>query len=350
LVRPNNLLQILILSNAKASTLEKTIEYWKNSPFKVTILHEIFDDRCRFQNNVNSNLEYIVSSNNLVNRYFEIATFVTEKYVVMVPDDEILVMDTLHKAIKLLEGDDELASIGGQTITVQKYGFAFLAGLTYKGYFKYENSDRDIMVRFEYHYNPEKNHRIGSCYRVIRAHVFLDLLQILEKSDLNECIYLLEVLSDVVLLRSGNSFYMDDVIWIRNWIAPSRTGEIFNRNMYFYKWLESDTLNREKFINLLRMMLPDVSLPDLQYIMELILNSRKKMENREEVRTKSSQSKYLLLRVIYRHIKSIWLIVRNNSKIILTDELNSFLTITHNKNTLKLLRFFTCSKKFNNLT
>ncbi len=349
MVRPNNLLQILILSNAKAATLEKTIEYWKNSPFKVTILHEIFDYRCRFQNNINSNLEYIVSSNNLINRYFELTTFVTEKYVVMVPDDEILVMDTLHKALKLLEGDDELASIGGQTISVQKYGFALLAGLTYKGYFKYENTDRDLMARFEYHYNPEKNHRIGSCYRVIRAHVFLDLLQILEKSDLNECLYLLEVLSDVVLLRSGNSFYLDDVIWIRNWIAPSRVGEVFNRNMYFYKWLESDTLNREKFINILKIILPDVNLPNLQYIMKVILNSRKKMENREEVRAKSSQSKYPLLRVIYRHIKSILLIFKNNSKIILTNELNSFLTITHNKKIIKLIGFFTGSKKFNNL-
>jgi len=134
---------------------------------------------------------------------------------------------------------------------------------------------------------------IGAPYRIMRRDLFTSYMEAIDELSPLNCTYLFEVLAEIYQNIHGKVKVQDDIFWIRNWTIPSSTDT--NRNFYYFQWWESPTYSNERQIlgRLICKQFKRLSPKDLDKILQIAYDSRKKTEMSEYKRL-SSQKKILI--------------------------------------------------------
>jgi glycosyltransferase domain-containing protein len=288
----NYKLTIFILSKDKNLVLEKLLEYWKGSGFRLVVLHET-----KTPINISSqdsSVLYLPSCDPLLERIRKMSALVDTDYVLISPDDEVFSISSINNGIRFLDENLDFSTISGQTIAVSKYGNHISYLSIYRNYLGYETSSENPLSRARE--STSKTYGtmgIGALYRIMRRDLFTSYMEAIgELSPLN-CGYLLEVLAEIYQNIHGKVKVQDDIFWIRNWIISPATDT--NRNFYYFQWWESPKYSNDRQIlgRLICKQFKRLSPKDLDKILQIAYDSRKKSEMSEYKRL-SSQKKLLI--------------------------------------------------------
>ena len=281
-------LTIFILSKDKNLVLKRLLEYWKDSGFRIVVLHET-----RTPINIygqDSSVLYLPTCDPLLDRIQKMSALVETDYVLISPDDEVFSITSIINGIRFLDENPDFSAVSGQTVAVSKYANQNNYFSIYRNYLGFETSSEDSIGRMRESFEKTNGIMgIGAPYRIMRRNLFTNYMEaIRELSPLN-CSYLYEVLAEVYQHIHGKVKIFDNVFWIRNWIIPSATDT--NRNFYYFQWWESPvyTMERHLLVNLLRRQYHRLSAKDLDEILLMAYSSRKKAEMLEYKRLLSQK-------------------------------------------------------------
>jgi hypothetical protein len=201
---------------------------------KILVLHHTDSPLTVFTQN--KNVEYIQSNTSYGNRCALAAQFISTKYAILVSDDDFYLSSGLFALSEVLEARMDLVSVGGQTISVGRYGKLLTGTSAYPHTRNYKNLEDSASGRLAKHFNIEVGYINGSMYRLFRSNYFIDLLNKLGSLTSIRTPYIFEVSSEILANAAGKSEYLNCVIWIRNWINPPVNHSEWKRNIYFFEW------------------------------------------------------------------------------------------------------------------
>jgi len=230
---------VLILSRGRDDILTRSLEYWASLPLTVLVLHHTNSPLTSFTNC--ENVKYINSNTPYGERCALAAQYISSKYAILVSDDDFYLSSGLLALSEVLEARNDLVSVGGQTISVGKYGKLVTGTSAYVHTRNYKNLEDSIFDRLVKHFNVEVGYINGSMYRLFRADQFIDLMKNLGSLTSIRTPYIFEVSSEIFANAAGKSEYLNQVLWIRNWINPPVNHSEWKRNLYFFEW----AVNRE---------------------------------------------------------------------------------------------------------
>ena len=297
-------LTIFVLSKDKNLVLRKLLEYWKDSGFRLVVLHET-------ENPMNilgqdSSVLYLPTCDPLLERIQKMSALIETEYVLISTDDEVFSIPSINKGIRFLDDNPDFSAISGQTVAVSKYANQNNYFSIYRNYLAYETSNEDSLGRMR-----ESNEKtngimgIGAPYRIMRRSLFTSYMEAIDELSPLSCSYLLEVLAEVYQNIHGKVKILDDIFWVRNWIIPSATDT--NRKFYYFQWWESPTYAKERqaLARIICKQFSRLSPKDLDEILQIAYCSRKKVEMFEYrrllsqrkilTRFKSKLSRYMLI-------------------------------------------------------
>ncbi len=225
---------VVILSRGRDEILRRSLEYWASLPMKILVLHHTDSPLTTFTQNKNVN--YIQSNTPYGNRCALAAQFISSKFAILVSDDDFYLSSGLLALSDFLEARKDLVSVGGQTISVGRYGKLITGTSAYPHAREYKNLENSISGRLEKHFNIEIGYINGSMYRLFRTNYFIDLMNKLGSLTSIRTPYIFEVSSEIFANAAGKSEYLNCVLWIRNWINPPVNHSEWKRNVYFFQW------------------------------------------------------------------------------------------------------------------
>ena len=276
----NYKLTIFVLSKDKNLVLEKLLEYWKGSKFRLVVLHET-KNPINISNQDPSVL-YLPSCDPLLERIQKMSELVETDYVLISPDDEVFSTSSINNGIRFLDENLDFSTVSGQTVAVSKYGNHSSYFSIYRNYLGYEISSENPLSRIiESTSKTGGAMGIGAPYRIMRRALFTSYMKAIDELSPLNCGYLFEVLAEIYQNIHGKVKFQDDIFWIRNWVIPSATDT--NRNYYYFQWWESPTYSNERQIlgRLICKQFKELSPKDLDTILQIAYTSRKKIEMAE---------------------------------------------------------------------
>jgi len=270
-------LTVFILSKDKNLVLKRLLEYWKDSGFRIVVLHEtrnpinIYDQ--------DSSVVYLPTCDPLLDRIHKMSGLVETDYVLISTDDEVFSITSITDGIRFLDENQEFSTVSGQTVAVSRYANQNNYFIIYRNNLGFETSSEDSVNRMKE--STEKSDgtmRIGAPYRIMKRELFNNYMEaIIELSPL-KCNYLYEVLAEIYQHIHGKVKIQDNVFWIRNWIIPAATDT--NRSFYYFQWWESPLHSNERhlLVKLLLKQYDGLSLGDVNEILQMAYIFRKKAE------------------------------------------------------------------------
>jgi len=207
------------------------------------------------------------------------------KYGILCSDDEIFLPSALSKMCEMLDKYQELQSVGGQAIALGKYGPIITATQVYSNMVDYENEFERPESRLNFHFDPLGDYKIGGMYRLMRTKTLKSILEVFSEIATISTPYIYEVTGEILITVIGKSFYVKEVFWIRNWVNESIIGRKWNRELYFYRWFESQEFEfeRQLWISSINKFIKEFSHDiNLESFLPIILSKRKSIEIHEE--------------------------------------------------------------------
>jgi glycosyltransferase domain-containing protein len=274
---------IVILSKGREKELLRSLKYWDEIGAAFLVLHNTDDSLDYFSTNVKS--QYIVSKTNYGTRCGLASQKLASKYGIICADDEIFLPSALAKMCETLEENQDIQSVGGQTIAIGKYGPIFTATQSYSNMTHYENKFESSQSRLEFHFNLQSDYKIGAMYRLMRTEILKNLLDIFSQISTISTPYIYQVTGEVFVTAIGKSLYVKDIFWIRNWLNKPVVHTQWNRKLYFYQWLESAEYEFEVkawMSSITKSLAKIESDSDFVSILPLILVKQKKIEMHEK--------------------------------------------------------------------
>jgi hypothetical protein len=145
----------------------------------------------------------------------------------------------------LLNNDSELVSVGGQALAVGKYRSIYNMTIPYKFNFDYKNFGNSAAERLFIHFTGPTGYRNGSLYRVTRSSILKQVLSEFSQLGAISTPYIYEVTSEILINGLGKSYYIKNLIWIRNWLNVPIQNNQWQRNQYFFQWVASEKIQFE---------------------------------------------------------------------------------------------------------
>jgi hypothetical protein len=251
--------------------------------------------------------------------------YLTQSYVVIVPDDELMIGASLELACNLLDSNKEVLSVGGHTVSIQKYGFLYKVDSIYENHLNYNNHSNETKKRLSYHFGTsEPIIRKADCYRVMRIELLECIAKIVQCMPESECVYLFEVIAEIVLTAKGKSLYTNQILWLRNWVRPASTSKEVRSN-YFYQWIEKDLVNRIRLKSALRAFLPEINPLDIEFAIDLAYRNRKIAEMHEISRLERAPRDDIARKVV-RYLRSFPWLLKHPNGIRLSPQLKEFVS------------------------
>jgi hypothetical protein len=303
-----NKLTIIILSKDKNLVLEKLIKFWSSNGFRLLVLHET-----RSPLNISSqdsSVLYFPSGDPLLERLRRISAFVETDYVLISPDDEVFSITSITNGIRFLDENPDFSTISGQCIAISKYGNQCSYSYIYSYYLGYETLTEDPLSRMrESSEKTDLAMGVGAPYRIMSRELFLNFMAAIEELSPLNCTYSFEVLAEVYQNIHGKVKIQNNLFWIRNWITPAASDT--KRNFYYFQWWESPEykLDRRILTSLICKQYPRLTLKDINVILNIAYQTRKKRELEEYMRLRIQQKK---LSSIKKKITRIILIQKMN--------------------------------------
>lgn len=229
---------VVILSRDRNEALEKTLIYWSNFNISVLVLHN--SNTKLPSKKIPANARYYNSNVNYGERAGHAAQLIKTPYAILSSDDEVFLPSAIFTAVKLLNNDSELISVGGQTLAVGKYRSIYNMTIPYKFNLDYKNFGNSAAERLFTHFTGSMGYRSGSLYRVARSSILKQVLSEFSQLGAISTPYIYEATGEILLNGLGKSCYIKNLIWIRNWLNIPIHNNQWQRNQYFFQWTESE--------------------------------------------------------------------------------------------------------------
>ena len=299
---------IVILSRDRNEVLAKTLIYWSNFNISVLILHN--SNTPLPIKKIPTNSRYYNLNVNYGERAGHAAQLIETPYAIMSSDDEVFLPSAIFAAVKLLNNDSELVSVGGQTLAVGKYESKYNMTIPYKFNLDYRNFGNSAAERLFTHFTGPTGYRNGSLYRVIRSSTLKQVLIEFSQLGAISTPYIYEATSEILINGLGKSYYIKDLIWIRNWLNAPIQNNQWQRNKYFFQWVESDKVEFEHWKDRLNSFLC-IKPERFNELIDIFKNTRASSELNEISKNRKLRDKipkkmrYLITRVLRRNIRLV---------------------------------------------
>ena len=168
-------LTIFILSKDKNLVLKRLLEYWKDSGFRIVVLHETRNPINIY--NQDSSVVYLPTCDPLLDRIQKMSGLVETDYVLISTDDEVFSITSIMDGINFLDENQEFSTVSGQTVAVSKYANQNNYLSVYRNYLGFETSSEDSVGRMRE--SIEKTNGvmgIGAPYRIMRRNLFTNYM------------------------------------------------------------------------------------------------------------------------------------------------------------------------------
>ena len=266
----------------------RSVEYWNQTELKVLIFHNTLAPL-----NVSSfapNVEYVVSETDFASRSKLASQMIVTKYSILCSDDELLLPSGLFQMGRFLEDHQDIFSAGGQTVALGRLGQNLTATYAYQNMNGYKNLEDSALKRLSHHTINQIDYKTGAMYRLMRASLMREMLIAFSELSNISTPYIFEVTGEVIVNAQGQSTYLEELYWVRNWINDQVVHKGWNRKLYFYQWWVHSDFEQERLkwrIEIQRTIQGTISEQELDNILEDIYVKRKILESREIARTQS---------------------------------------------------------------
>ncbi len=234
---------VVILSRGREDILSRTLSYWSKFNISVLVLHNT--DNPIDTGSLGSNIEYVVERAGYGERCGRISSLLKTQFAILSSDDELYVPSALFALKSQLEKNPELSSIGGLTIAIGKYGPRKTAIPCYTNMNSYKNLGVSSFERLSTHFSEDNGYRTGAIYRLMRKELMGNLMDTFNEIGVISTPYIYEVTGEIIVASYGQSSYISNIYWIRNWINEPVGHSKWNRKIYFSMWAKDPKFNVE---------------------------------------------------------------------------------------------------------
>lgn len=291
-------LTIVILSRGRERILGKCLDFWNSNGIKTVVIHNS-NHGIKQKSKIDGSV-YIISNTSYAVRAGIAANLITTNFAIICNDDELYIPSALEKMIMKLNENNELISVGAQSLAVSKYGPLTTGSLIYRDMVSYSNLYENSLDRLMHHLDFDKNH-IGAMFRMLRSGTMIDLLTALKMNDQISTPYIHENTSEILLAVYGKTLYLNELYWIRNWQEPKVQHNNWDRKLYFHMWWEGLEFTEQKakwLIIVSAFSLGRIKPEDFAEILERNYKLRKTKELHEKKSSKK-QTRFQLYYVKY---------------------------------------------------
>lgn len=230
-------LTIVILSRGREEFLRKSLEFWSSHMISVVVIHNT--DHPLNTKDFSERIIYRVDKGSFGERCSLVPELLGTKFAILSSDDELFLPSGLLAMKLALEGDSSLASVGGRTLAVGKYGSLTTGSNPYSNMNQYSNKGETPLERIYNHYNPNAGNRIGGVYRLMYSTSMDQVMKIFARVSNVKTPSIFEVTGEILVNSQGMCEYIPNVYWLRNWInVPVQHGN-WDRKLQFSMWATS---------------------------------------------------------------------------------------------------------------
>ncbi len=321
---------IVILGRDRNEHLYSTINYYQQFNFNLLVLHN--SKKSLDIENTYENLIYINCDKNYAERSLIAKNLVKTSYAILSTDDERYLPHALVNMAKTLESNSKVTSVGAQALAIYLCGQVLCASRPYQYNYNYSNQNTNLNLRIFKHFeNAGPNVTFTSMYRMYRIDDFKKILNLYYLNKNISTPYIMEVTSEIFALNLGGVQYLNELLWVRNWIVDPINNSIWNRSLTFTEWYED--LNYEDEKNQWQIKLAnELEIESLDsFIPQLLMNRKSEIrQNKRQQKFKfiSYKYKYFLKKIIDRNF------IKNFYQPQLSNLANS--NIHYNKDELKV--------------
>ena len=276
-------LTIIIPSYERHDYLKKNIYHWNGSDVKVIILD---GSKKKLKKNfkIKSNINYFhLPNKSLFQRLGFASKIIKTKYSMLCCDDEFYIESGLLKCLEELEKNKELSCAMGRVLCFRFRDNKKLLTASL-GYGQFKNYYLDISDPLQ----RVKKHLSGimgrpTMYSVTRSKFFIEILNLVSKSEIFPCQQTYELQSDISLSFYGKIKFIENLTWLRNFDELP----LWPRGVHFFEnwYLNKKSRNEVKKLILLT---------------SKSLYSINKQNNLKEI---SQTIKYVLTKASYKALK-----------------------------------------------
>jgi glycosyltransferase domain-containing protein len=314
---------IIIFSRNRPRELMRSIKYWNALDISCLVLDNS-EHKLEINPAATSVKYFYCPHQNFSQRSLIASEHIETKYSIICSDDERYLKSSLEFMVEEMNNSPELESIGAHAVAVGTYGPIKYGNFVYSQMLNYENVASNLLERLENHFNLEINEwPIGAMYRVVRSRTLIRLLLLFYKCDNISTPYVYEVTSELFITGAGNSKYINDIFWVRNWETPAINKSDWDRKLTFSEWWENEKFLHERkkwIVSLEQGILSSMSKIEMEEILDRIAKKRKSTDRFPEKSSnfliKNEFIKYYIKRIfaprlLPKNIKSVLLEIQN---------------------------------------
>ena len=266
-------LTVVILAKDRNEHLKPTIEYYNKLDIKLIVIHESIQPID--VDSSSNNITYVISNKNYAERCLVAQKLIKTSYVILSTDDGRYLPHALLNMVETLNQNRKISSVGGQALGIYLFGPILCAAVSCQYNKNYSNLSENLSLRISNHFKKAgRNVTHTSIYRMYRSDDFKRMLNLFYLNKEISTPYIMEVTSEIFSLSIGGIEYLNDLLWVRNWVVQPINNSAWNRSLNFTEWWHDSTYELEKKqweINLTS----ELGLNDFNLILSQLLLNRK---------------------------------------------------------------------------
>ena len=209
-------LTIIIPTYERNKYLKKNIDHWYGSDAKIIII-DGSKKKLKKSFKIKSNINYYyLPDKSLFERLGFASKMIKTKFSMLCCDDEFYIKSGLLKCIEELEKNEELSCVMGRALCFRfrdKKKF-LTASLGYNQFKNYYLDEPNPLNRIKKHLSGISGR--PTMYSVIRSKFFIEILNLVSKSEVFPCQQTYELQSDICLSFYGKIKFIESLTWLRN--------------------------------------------------------------------------------------------------------------------------------------
>lgn len=246
-------LEVIVFSRGRENIIQKSLHIWQKQPFRFLVFH---NNVRRIQLPDNSpNIEYYHCPNFDYARRSRLASeLLSNSYSVILSDDEVLVPTGVQRIVEEMNQNDNLMTVGGRVLGAFRSRRGIIANEAYTSMKDYILNDGNIEDRLRKHFGEmDKGIPVGAMYRVMRKEVMKSLLQTFGEFGNMSSPYVFQAAGEFITTALGDTKYLNEIYWIRNWDIPPISNPSWSRKVTFSDWWSNPNFatERERFLMVL---------------------------------------------------------------------------------------------------
>lgn len=238
-------LTVIILAKDRKNQLVSTIEYYKAIKINLLIVHQTHSPLNK--KNLGNKITYVNSNEDFATRCLLAQRLIKTKYTILSTDDSRYLPQALKSMLTILQNHKSIRSIGAQSLGVFLRGPFLSTDISCQYNIGYSNLSSKLESRVLKHFkNAGNNVTYSSIYRMYHTEDFKKMLQLIYKSNNMSTPYIAEVISEIFSLNLGKIKYINELLYIKNWIIQPINDADWDRSLFFAEWWDDGLYRLER--------------------------------------------------------------------------------------------------------